>query len=116
MRLDENDLRIIGLMALLKKNESITSYHVAKNLYNLDSRYEATRKDAFIRARLSKLISDGLILREDIDGKAYYKPNRDSLRIVKGALRVRGVKLATGEFLLVKNGSGINVFQIFRGN
>jgi len=114
MKYDDVDLRIIGVFALMGKGDSITSYNMAKNLFDFENDYEARKKDAFVRNRLDMMCAEGLVVKQLVDGKAYYFPVKDKILMVKGALTIGRRNVASGEFLVVDNGYGVNVFQVNR--
>lgn len=66
--IDDNDLKIIKILVEVERNpQSITSTTLARKIFDIPNDYELRKKENFIRQRLNKLLSYGLVARPDKD-------------------------------------------------
>ena len=104
IKLDEFDLKIINCFFQLN---NATTTDIAKKIFNVKDAYHLRLKDNFIRNRLLKLESIGLIQSDVLNGSTIYTIDETKCKKLKGNLilknRKQNLKLLSGDIIILKN-------------
>jgi DNA-binding transcriptional regulator PaaX len=106
MKLDDLDIKILKFLGLIKK--PITTTDMAKQLFVIKNDYELKQKDNFVRMRLKKLSTTGLVYSKEKNRHLYYTLCEHCL-VLSGtpSIRINGsvFKGEKGEYIfIVKDG------------
>ena len=100
MELDDID---IGILAFLSDVPGSTTTDTAKNLFKPP--YNITKLDSFIRYRLKRFISQGIVNEVRRQGKNRYSIDEGKVLFGEGVLKMDGVgDVDMGYFIVVKDG------------
>lgn len=98
VELDDVD---IGILAYLSDAPDSTTTAVAKALFKPP--FNLAKLDCFVRYRLKRLISEGVVKQEKKTGKLYYSVDEAKVFFGEGVLRMNGVgEVDMGYFIVVK--------------
>jgi len=95
LNIDDVDIEIVKTLWKLKEDEGITTYTIAKKVFpKIKDSYSLIKKESFIRSRLKRMMSYGLISEEQYMGKNVYvldisKCHFNSLKIDEPKIMVK---------------------------
>lgn len=100
--IDEFDKKILYELICVKDKITITS--MAKKVFDkIESDYDLKKKESFIRFRIKKLLSFGLVIENKIDNALHYKTNKELCILKKGKIIIKPNGKDSNTFLLIKS-------------